>query len=374
MRHVDDGTLHAFLDGALPRGEAATVAVEAHLALCADCRNRLERERDLRGRAEEVLAAAAPLTEAAPPFEEILARHGARAAPLPRETGGTARGRRRTRAPLPLAWAASVVLAVGAGWMARAILEGGTPAPSPRMEEAARRTAVDPEPVAAPTVGPPARQAERESEETADAANEAAVPPAAEPTSAPTSAPPTPPRPALADRAGAAAPPPADSGAVAALADMQSKVAGLPMATRSLAAEDMVRLGAALAPELRATAPTTAAAAALRLGVEPASLEGAELMAMALGTAGDTVGVLSAYRLPDGAVVELAEWRRVQPPAAERDRVAEEARRTREQTALDFPTAPASARSLIVERLGTLVRVRAALGEDALAALARRIR
>jgi len=110
MSHVDEGTLHAYLDGALdalPAVEAARV--REHLAACDLCAARLEEERALRDEASAILAGAAPRTIDLPPFEELRAR--ARAA-----AGTSSRGRRMAR----LGWAASVVLAVGAGWMLRA--------------------------------------------------------------------------------------------------------------------------------------------------------------------------------------------------------------------------------------------------------------
>src|SRR6266850_373938 len=58
MSHVDDGTLHAYLDGELSSAE--TQGVDAHLAQCPACRGRLEEERALITRAGELLALAAP--------------------------------------------------------------------------------------------------------------------------------------------------------------------------------------------------------------------------------------------------------------------------------------------------------------------------
>src|SRR6266487_2404775 len=43
MSHVDEGTLHAYLDGELPSGDRATL--EAHVAQCATCRTALVGER-----------------------------------------------------------------------------------------------------------------------------------------------------------------------------------------------------------------------------------------------------------------------------------------------------------------------------------------
>ncbi|MFQ5888825.1 MAG: anti-sigma factor family protein [Gemmatimonadota bacterium] len=157
MPHLDEGQLHAWLDGApeavgAPDGEA----VERHLAVCPDCRARLEEARRLRGRAHELLAEAVPGAVEAPPFEAVAARaearrreaevgagrdisgdapsgppgsstpvDAARGRPVGRPTGV----RRQLRDPLKLAWAASVVLALGAGWLARLMVYGPVEAP-----------------------------------------------------------------------------------------------------------------------------------------------------------------------------------------------------------------------------------------------------
>src|SRR2546422_10926374 len=98
MSHVDDGTLHAYLDGELSPPEAQ--GVEAHLAQCPGCRGRLEEERTLITRAGELLALAAPPDRELPPF---------RAGDVKPPT------RLWWRVRLPLAWAATVVLALGIG-------------------------------------------------------------------------------------------------------------------------------------------------------------------------------------------------------------------------------------------------------------------
>src|SRR3989442_11997677 len=54
MSHVDEGTLHAYLDGALPPGERSQV--DAHLAECRDCRERLAAARGLIAPADARLA------------------------------------------------------------------------------------------------------------------------------------------------------------------------------------------------------------------------------------------------------------------------------------------------------------------------------
>ena len=98
MSHVDDGTLHAYLDGELSPPEAQ--GLEAHVALCPACRTRLEEERALITRAGELLARAAPPDREVPPF-----RPGDLRPPV----------RLWWRARLPLAWAATIALALGIG-------------------------------------------------------------------------------------------------------------------------------------------------------------------------------------------------------------------------------------------------------------------
>jgi hypothetical protein len=119
MSHVDDGTLHAYLDGALSEEEPTRDELEAHLRVCADCRVRLEVALADRDRSREILGLPAPHEILTPPFEEMLARREAREAPgRPGTRGGSGRGSRRM-GPARLAWAASIVLALGGGWMAR---------------------------------------------------------------------------------------------------------------------------------------------------------------------------------------------------------------------------------------------------------------
>lgn len=108
MQHIDDGALHAYLDGALDAlGAGEARRVRAHLDACAACARRLEEERAVRAEAEAILGEAAPQV-VAPPLEELQGEARRRSA--------AARGlSRRYR----VAWAASVVLALGTGWMLR---------------------------------------------------------------------------------------------------------------------------------------------------------------------------------------------------------------------------------------------------------------
>jgi len=98
MSHVDEGTLHAYLDGELPSTERA--AVEAHLADCAACRGNLTEERSLRERASAVLGSARPTERPAPPLDQL--RREPRRSPW--------------RVRRSFAWAASIALALGVGY------------------------------------------------------------------------------------------------------------------------------------------------------------------------------------------------------------------------------------------------------------------
>lgn len=105
MSHVDEGTLHAYLDGELPPAERA--ALEAHVAQCAPCHAQLVDERALIERAGQLLGLAQPVERAAPPLQQLSKR------PV----------RRPWHVRTPVAWAASVVLALIAGYSLR---ESGT--------------------------------------------------------------------------------------------------------------------------------------------------------------------------------------------------------------------------------------------------------
>jgi anti-sigma factor RsiW len=98
MSHVDEGTLHAYLDDALSSDERR--ALEAHLGQCAVCRATLTEERALLERASALLGSARPVERAAPPLEQLR--------------------RKPPRSPwhvrMPFAWAASIVVALGIGY------------------------------------------------------------------------------------------------------------------------------------------------------------------------------------------------------------------------------------------------------------------
>lgn len=140
MSHVDDGTLHAYLDGELAPPERERV--EGHLAGCASCRVRLDEERSLIERAARLLDFAAPEEAgAAPPLQSLR------------------RGPLRWRFRVPLVWAATVVLAAGLGWY----LRGKAGRPAGRVSDERVAVAAAPESAPAfPSVRPAAPDPGRE--------------------------------------------------------------------------------------------------------------------------------------------------------------------------------------------------------------------
>src|SRR5258707_11162968 len=112
MSHVDEGTLHSYLDGELSPDERA--AVESHLSQCATCRASLAEERALLDRASALLGSARPVERPAPPFEQL--RRESKRSPW--------------RVRRSIAWAASIVLAVGLGYS----LRGPAPEASPEAD------------------------------------------------------------------------------------------------------------------------------------------------------------------------------------------------------------------------------------------------
>jgi anti-sigma factor RsiW len=137
MSHVDDGILHAYLDGEL--GPMERERLEGHFAACPPCRMRLTEERSLIERAQRLLDLAVPAapTRAAPPL------HGLRRRPA------------WWHVRIPLVWAATLTLAVGAGWFLR-----GRTIVSPKATTANRPTVVTaPHPASVEVATAPAAEA-----------------------------------------------------------------------------------------------------------------------------------------------------------------------------------------------------------------------
>jgi anti-sigma factor RsiW len=99
MSHLDPGLLHELLDGEIPSTDLAPI--QAHLASCEECRARLEYERQLQSDADG-LVAAIELPQAAPPQASRAFRQPSSSRWRP-----------------GLAWAATLVLAAGLGYLSR---------------------------------------------------------------------------------------------------------------------------------------------------------------------------------------------------------------------------------------------------------------
>lgn len=275
MSHIDEGRLHAYLDGGLPDGARELRAVEDHLRVCADCRARLEAARSRRERAGEILSLLAPDEVAVPPFEELERR---------RKKGG---GRSTGGTWMRLGWAASVVLALGVGWMARdaGLISDG---PGSAEPEAARLEAVR----SAPPVAA-AGEEERVGAGVESRAESLAEPPAetvqagAEPESDPE--------------------PARVAGAAADVAD----VAGVEAASAAPSPDAEVA-GDVEELEARADAAgawrqTTPAAAAAALGRSPLELEGLPWERMEVARVGDRVLVRTMHPVERGRTVALVQ-------------------------------------------------------------------
>ncbi|HEY0672706.1 MAG TPA: hypothetical protein VGD27_10580 [Longimicrobiales bacterium] len=138
MSHVDDGELTAYADGAYPVDDPVALRISAHLSTCANCRTRLEQNEDLRARAALILSYAAPASLQAPSFESLQAQVDNQRSRVPRT--------------IPLAWAATIILALGIGWFGRGAWQGVPQRNTVATEEtapAARAVQPEPAPLAA---------------------------------------------------------------------------------------------------------------------------------------------------------------------------------------------------------------------------------
>lgn len=135
MQHLDDGTIHALLDGELTAEEAE--ALSEHVRYCAACADRLAEERLIQSEAERMIAeldgpAPAPAAADAPmdpgnaPLEPPLAPE------QPKYSGPPVvlmpeRDYERSRIPRLLGWAATLIVAAGAGWFASVARQSAPP-------------------------------------------------------------------------------------------------------------------------------------------------------------------------------------------------------------------------------------------------------
>jgi hypothetical protein len=113
MRHIPEDELHAYLDQGLSRTQC--VEIESHLADCPSCQAMRDGIAALRDRTTALLSRLAPPRHHVPPAFEGLRRRAAEAA-----------SQRRRRLSI-LAWAASLVAAVGLGWSASSLMRPSVP-------------------------------------------------------------------------------------------------------------------------------------------------------------------------------------------------------------------------------------------------------
>jgi hypothetical protein len=141
MRHIPEEELHAYLDQGLSRSQC--VEIESHLADCPVCRSQRDGIAALRDRTTALLARLAPPRQIPPAFEVLRAR----------AADADSLRRRRLRG---IAWAASLVAAVGLGWSASsAVRDREAPA---SVAAAARPASPPPRPatsIAAPVASAP---------------------------------------------------------------------------------------------------------------------------------------------------------------------------------------------------------------------------
>lgn len=135
--HLDDGTIHELLDGEIP--SAQLPPLQAHLAACAECRARLDSARELVDFSDELVELLDDPPAADPaPVVVVPARSRRRPSPW----------------ILELAWAASIAVAVGAGWYARGDVQRVLPPVSVDSPIAEAISAVPPTVITSPPAAP----------------------------------------------------------------------------------------------------------------------------------------------------------------------------------------------------------------------------
>ncbi len=127
MSHPDEGTIQALLDGELDAEQRSRI--ELHVSACAACAARLAEAREFQREADRLVEMVVV------PPESVLRR-----------------GRRRQTVVRTLAWAASIVVAVAAGYWGR----GTTVSPPVELQESDRPTQAVATTPPATTMAPPA--------------------------------------------------------------------------------------------------------------------------------------------------------------------------------------------------------------------------
>jgi len=377
MSHVDEGRLHEYLDD-VERHDGTTARrdeVEAHLAECPQCRARLDEARRVRARASDILSASGPLDAAAPPFEEILARKRARS-----------RQRRlfRMNRLSAVGWAATVVFAVGVGWIARGQLANRS---LDRVAATGKTTSV----VAAAPDSVPAAARSNESLDaaaTAPSSNElnavGAVaggrsqnppePPAEAEEAVPQALPElrAEQEPQAASQVGVAsegaparqdAPPPPAMAEQARRARAEQEAPVPALAQPAAPARDYSGVGLVL----ESWQPASDTEARQVLGRGPFVVPGLPVLGMAVGPTGNGSGVLVRQQLPSGDTLSLVQWRDLESGnAAEKGQLGDYADRIAADTA--------EAHVAFTREDGYVVLARGPIPPDSLRVLLARVR
>jgi hypothetical protein len=321
MRHVDDGTIHAWLDEQIT-DPAEAAWIEKHFSECATCHARLTAESATIDRAQALLAQAAPSGER-PSFEALVARAGHAIASEASDTPVVRA--RRERMFLQAAWAASLALAVGLGWAARDLTgrdasdgfpaaavtappAGTISAPAERVD--APRAATTPATGAEGSNVPRRDAAARQRTETSRSVDAAA--PSAKQQAAPQT-PPAPPQRAAADTQVEVAAPAQDSARSPAAETTRVEASPPPtVAPAAGALQETISVTGNAGP-LAATPvatewrPLPRTEAAARTGMPLYGIDGLEPVLTALSA--DGARVRTTYRLASGDAVELVQQR-----------------------------------------------------------------
>src|SRR6187402_2901654 len=172
MRHVDEGTIHAWLDRqVIDPQEVAWITT--HLRECAACTARVAEEEATLRDAESLLASVAPAADGSrAAFEALVATAKQKTAGQQSGAGAPDASNRvlpfgRWMAPASLA--AMIALAIGLGWMARQMTSPRgtvTPASAPPMAQHRAEPAAVPPDAVPPDTAPPLVNPERRQQET----------------------------------------------------------------------------------------------------------------------------------------------------------------------------------------------------------------
>lgn len=123
MPHLDEGTLQAWLDRSRSGLHADELdEIESHLATCPECSRRLHELEEVGRRAASILGSVEPEDQTIPDFEAVVDRSRSARRPPSRSPWLTA------------TWAASLVAALGAGWLTNELSRDGGISTSPPGE------------------------------------------------------------------------------------------------------------------------------------------------------------------------------------------------------------------------------------------------